>query len=103
MILTLLDLVRKRPLKNAPGEHVFWLYDGQAISNLRELRDAFRSMSKEQFDHHVNSNRNDFSIWIADILADGVLADDLLMAKSSLQAEQILVKHLNDWYELSHA
>ncbi|MCA9388598.1 hypothetical protein KC644_02440 [Candidatus Berkelbacteria bacterium] len=103
MILTLLDLVRKKPLKNAPGEHVFWLHDGHSISNLRELRDAFKLMTNRQFSHHVTAERNDFVNWITDILEDSVLADDLALVQTQREAYEVVSKHLADWYELSHA
>jgi hypothetical protein len=49
-----------------PPEKFFYANDGSVIRNLHELPEALRSMSKETFVHHVNSDRNDFYNWALD-------------------------------------
>ncbi len=99
MVLTLLDLVKRKPVLNAPSDQVFWLHDGYQIANLRELRDALATMTKRQFEHHVNAEKNDFATWVRDVLADDVLADDLHAATTRKEARAVLEQHLLDWYE----
>jgi len=102
MVLTLLDLVKQKPVFDASEDKVFWLHNGYTLKNLRELRDALATMTNSQFNHHVTETRHDFSDWIRDVLNDEVLADDIQTATDRHQARAILEQHLNDWYESRH-
>ena len=55
----------------------FWINNGPIINNLKNLPRAVEEMSDDQFRHHVNNDKNDFSNWINDILGDSYLASEL--------------------------
>lgn len=65
----------KSILSNIEGESRFFCFDGKVFCNLEELQNALKTMSEESFFHHVNSDKNDFSNWIRDVLHDVKFAD----------------------------
>jgi hypothetical protein len=82
-------------LVQAPADKVFWLRDGAAIANLRELRDALESgMSDEQFAHHVGPGRNDFACWVEDVLGSPGCARALRQASTRQDAARAVAASL---------
>jgi hypothetical protein len=77
-------------LADVPQEYVFWCCDGQILKNLKQLRDAFSVMSEDTFAYHVNKAKNDFCIWVRDIIKDDVLAGDMLKATSKTKSAKIV-------------
>lgn len=75
----------KKFLANVPEEYVFRCCDGRTFRNMKELGQAFNNMGDEGFTYHANTEKNDFSNWVKDIIKDEKLARDL--AKSSNQSE----------------
>ncbi len=73
-------------LANVPQEYVFWCHHGVTLANLSELGDALSIMSDEDFAYHANSDKNDFTNWIKDIIKDDRLATDLGKATTRTQA-----------------
>ena len=73
-------------LADVSPECCFWVNNGPVIKNLEELQNALVSMSNEAFMHHVNREKNDFGIWVNDVLGDKRLADDLMKSKSKQSA-----------------
>ena len=61
-------------LVDVPAEYVFWCEDGRVLRNLKDLADALATMSDETFAHHANTEKNDFSRWVRDIIKDEWLA-----------------------------
>ncbi len=59
------------------GDKRFFCVDGKVFGNLKELADGLKSMSEETFSSHVNSEKNDFSNWVADVIGDKKLAENL--------------------------
>ena len=55
-------------LKDVPTECVFYMVDGKALKNLKELAEALDMMEDEVFRHHVTDFNNDFSNWVGDLL-----------------------------------
>ncbi len=55
-------------------ENAFNYEGGKAAKKISELIDAIESGSVEDFHHHVNHGRNDFSDWIKDIFHQEGLA-----------------------------
>jgi hypothetical protein len=88
----------KRELVFAPGEVCFWVYNGPALQSLLDLRVALKTMiSKEQYEHHVNKEKNDFSQWVLHILKDEACAKDLLKAKTAKAALKVVEEHLKEY------
>lgn len=69
-------------LRNVEPERCFWVNNGQIISNLEGLEIAIKEMGKESFSYHVNKDKNDFSVWISDVIEDKTLAKDISKAKT---------------------
>lgn len=82
----------RRYLSDAPTEQCFWVNNGPILKNLEELANALPEMNEDTFKHHVNSEKNDFSSWINDVVGDQKLANDLL---SSRNKESFLKKIRN--------
>ncbi|MFA5831263.1 MAG: hypothetical protein WC878_05535 [Candidatus Paceibacterota bacterium] len=87
----------KKELVFAPGERCFWVDNGPALQSLLELRDALATMNEDQFIHHVNDEKNDFSSWVLYILQDEKCAKDLLKAKNMKAALKVVEKHLKEY------
>lgn len=88
----------KRSLVCAQGEQCFWTTDGKIIANLVELRDTLAGMTDEVFSYHVNSERNDFSNWIADVLDDRDLAQSIKTARKPRTAQLVVVRRLKEYH-----
>ena len=54
--------------QEAPAGHYFKLRNGQELKSLNDLRKSLSYMNDEDFNHHVNQERNDFAIWIKEAL-----------------------------------
>ena len=85
----------KRYLCNTSPEQCFWVNNGPILKNLEELADALPDMNDETFNHHVNSEKNDFSNWVKDIIGDNKLANDLLSSRSRESAVKKIRSRLN--------
>ncbi len=85
----------KRYLSDTAPEQCFWVNHGPVLKNLIELEGLLPQISDETFRHHVNSQRNDFSNWIRDVLGDKKLANDLMSSKSRESAAKKVRERLN--------
>jgi hypothetical protein len=72
--------------------HYFHLRNGQSLKNLEELYSAIKVMSSDDFNHHVNSDKNDFANWVAHVLGEEELAGKL-RAKPTKEAILELIKN----------
>ncbi|MBI2574696.1 hypothetical protein HYV82_02310 [Candidatus Woesearchaeota archaeon] len=68
------------------SEQCFWVNNGPIIKNLDELAAAIKGITDEQFAHHVTSDRNDFSKWIAEVIGDMKLSKELSKVRSRTAA-----------------
>lgn len=83
----------KKPLAVASPEQSFWMCDGQILKDLRELANSLEAMCQEVFKYHVNSQKNDFVKWVAEVLGDSELAKSLEKAKTpKAMAKKIKLK-----------
>lgn len=71
--------LKKTTLAKVPEEKVFVVCRGDRISNIKDLANCVESLSAEQFKHHVSEvgKKNDFAMWIFDVLKNPSLARDL--------------------------
>jgi hypothetical protein len=86
-----------RQVVNANDANAFWLHNGDAIRNIHDLKHAFDIMTQEQFTYHLNQDKNDFALWVQNVLQDNECAEDLTRAKTRLGASRILFKHLKKY------
>ena len=74
-------------LVEAPPDKAFWVNRGPVLTDLRQLRDALaRDISDEQFGHHVTEDRNDFAMWVEEVLGNAECANALRHARSRNEA-----------------
>ncbi len=83
----------KEPVE-VTSERAFWLHDGGAVKNLKELSDALKTISAEQFAFHTLRNGNDFARWIRDVLLDPECADKVEGAKGQKETLKVILKYL---------
>jgi transketolase len=62
-------------LQDAAQDKELRLWGGETIRTVPELMEAIEQMSEKTFRMHVNSHRNDFSVWIQDCFGDLTLAE----------------------------
>ncbi len=68
----------KKALSDVPEQYMaFWFNSGRIAKNIYEFLSSVESCTKEAFQYHVNSEKNDFSRWVYDVLGDEVLSDRL--------------------------
>ncbi len=78
----------KKLLDNVPDEYVFRFHDGHILRNVVELRNALKTMQNDSFAFHANSEKNDFSKWVREVIGDQKLARDLEKAPTRTKAAQ---------------
>ncbi len=81
-------------LTNVPEEAYFWVYNGSALRNLKDLQKALKGMTKEQFEYHTKRNGNDFACWVKDTLGEKALASKIAKLKSKKGIQNAIEKFL---------
>jgi chromosomal replication initiation ATPase DnaA len=84
----------EKRLANVPEEYIFWCCNGSTLRNMKELREAFATMTDEVFAYHANEDRNDFSKWVKDIIRDEKLARDLGKSVKRTQAAKCVAERI---------
>ncbi len=69
-----------------PDEYAFWCHDGSIFRDMKELAEGLLKMSDDVFAYHANTEKNDFSNWVRDVIKDEKLAYDLEQATGKAQA-----------------
>lgn len=88
----------KKPLVTADAPRCFWVHNGRVVCNLRELHDALKNdIDAKTFEHHVNTEKNDFEDWIRNVLGDSVCADGLAYVKTRRSACTVINKALKEY------
>lgn len=82
----------KRWLADVPGENAFWCCDGRTMRNMQELADALSTVTDDAFACHANQQKNDFSIWVREVIGDEELAGDLLQASNRIAAAILVTR-----------
>ena len=81
-------------LAAVPEEYVFWCHDGRIFRSIKDLAEGLGTMSDDTFAYHVNSEKNDFSKWVGEVIKDEKLASDLATAKNRKQAAGYIAARL---------
>ena len=81
--------------RDTDPDKYFYLVNGKQVKNAKELLREVKEMSKSDFDHHVNAERNDFSNWIKHVFGEADLADRLTLAQNKTQFAGILEQYIN--------
>jgi len=72
----------ERYLCDVAPEQSFWVNNGPILKNMEELANYLPDISDDTFNHHVNSDKNDLSNWIKDVIGDEKLANDLFSSRN---------------------
>lgn len=80
--------------KGINPKYYFVLCTGGVIKSIKELALALDYLSDEEFRHHVNNERNDFSNWIRDVLKEDELAKQISAVQDKKYIQLIILKHL---------
>lgn len=83
-----------KKLVNVPEEVSFRVCNGAILRNLQDLAHALETISEEEYAHHANEERNDFSSWVKDIFKEARLATSLRKAKSKSDAAKVVKNKL---------
>ncbi len=87
----------KRTLLSASEDKSFWVTNGEVLNNLLELAECLKRMESRVYKYHTADGRNDFALWVADVLLDGECATDLKKAKTASGASKVAVRHLKKY------
>lgn len=68
----------------------FFMINGDVISRLSDLPDTISHLDDNTFSYHVNSERNDFSNWISDVILDAKLAEKVRKAKTKSEMAKVI-------------
>ncbi len=60
----------------------FFLHEGGELASLEDLFTELQSMKPHVFQHHVNADKNDFAVWVRDVMQDRFLAKNMVFAKT---------------------
>lgn len=74
------------------GEHIFYFKGDKKAENIDEFREVLKEMSQDEFDHHVNNEKNDFATWIEHSLKNSELAQKVRKCKTIKETLQALKK-----------
>jgi predicted house-cleaning noncanonical NTP pyrophosphatase (MazG superfamily) len=75
-------------------EKAFYLKDGKVFSTLEKFSKELQSMTKDVFEHHVNSNKNDFKEWMKNSLNEEKLAQKVDKKIKKVEMELEVLRHL---------
>ena len=80
--------------KRIKPEEFFYANSGLVIKNLKEFAFRIEKLSDEDYGHHVNAERNDFSTWVRDVIGDTRLAKDIAKAGDRRDMQIAALKRL---------
>ena len=74
--------VAKGILAKVPFHVSFWLCTNENLRSLADVFEALQKASDDVFRYHVNRDKNDFEVWIRDIIKDKDLAREIARVKT---------------------
>jgi len=79
-------------------EKYFYFKSGAIARSLKELESLVSNMPNEIFQEHVNTEINDFAIWVKDVVGDRRLAKHLEAARTKKEITNLLKRRVS-WLE----
>ena len=80
---------------------MFYCLDGRILKDMEDLEEALAVMTDETFVFHSNTEKKDFSNWLAYVIGDKKLADDLENALERKQAAGIVANRIASLIKIS--
>lgn len=74
--------VAKGILAKVPFHVSFWLCTNESLRSLADVSEALQKASDDVFRYHVNRDKNDFEVWIRDVIKDKDLAREIARVKT---------------------
>lgn len=90
----------KKDLVQASQANAFYCHNGQVFFNLKDLLDGLKNMGEEACGFHLNKSKNDFRLWIRDVLKDKRLARDIRWSIKKETIAEKIEKHLLKYYKI---
>ena len=84
----------KRLLADVPNEYVFRCHDGHNLQGMKELGNALDSMADETYVFHANTEKNDFTNWVREVIKDDMLAKELQQATNRTHAAKLVASRI---------
>jgi hypothetical protein len=85
----------QRLLADVSGEKIFWVNNGKALHNMKELGEGLKTMSDDTYFYHANEQKHDFFNWVKDAIGDEILAGNLREASNRTQAIRAVSSRIN--------
>jgi hypothetical protein len=85
----------QRVLRRVQEDKVFYVHDGEILSNLYELKAALLKMPRTTYAHHVTDEKNDFARWVREVLVDDKLANDLMKVLTQKEASKLVAERIS--------
>lgn len=83
-----------KELEDVDPSHYFRVANGTIIKNLKDLDKSIENMSEETFKCHVSEVRNDFSLWVREVINDSKLASDLLQTRDKCRTQLLVLRRI---------
>ncbi|MBI2143474.1 hypothetical protein HYU20_04010 [Candidatus Woesearchaeota archaeon] len=74
--------VAKGILARVPFHVSFWLCTNESLRSLADVSEALQKATDDVFRYHVNRDKNDFEVWIRDVIKDKDLAREIARVKT---------------------
>ena len=75
-------------------EQYFSLCTGVLVKDIKELALTLDYLSDEEFSHHVNDEKNDFSTWVSEVFGKKDLAEEISQTTDRKDIQLALLKNL---------
>ncbi|MBI2580208.1 hypothetical protein HYV85_00170 [Candidatus Woesearchaeota archaeon] len=85
----------KSILAKVPFQISFWLCTNENLRSLSALSAALQKADDEVFRYHVNRDKNDFEVWIREVIKDKDLAREIARVKT----KETLVRKITERVE----
>ena len=69
-------------LARVPFHVSFWLCTNESLRSINDVYEALERASDEVFRYHVNRDKNDFEVWIREVIKDKDLAREIARVKT---------------------
>jgi hypothetical protein len=80
--------------RDIPQEKYFILANGQPVKNVAELAAILDQLEDHVFNHHVNTDRNDFHNWVKDVFEDVELARKISGVGDKKHMQLVIYRHM---------
>ena len=74
--------VAKGILARVPFQVSFWLCTNESLRSINDVYEALERANDDVFRYHVNRDKNDFEVWIREVIKDKDLAREIARVKT---------------------